>query len=135
MNSDQNGTDQTGETQPAEAQRVEPQAQPAESQQPEKPQLPDPRRRLRELLAIPERDRSDAQWDEAIELEIQLAPGNRAQQDQRGAVNHRQQEPGRRQDMGRRGDQVRRKEPGSGNQPGKPFVRKPKRNQDARPKK
>ena len=35
------------------------------------------RRRLRELLSIPERDRSDAQWDEIIELEIQLAPGNR----------------------------------------------------------
>ena len=34
--------------------------------------------RLRELLAIPERDRSDAVWDEIIELEISLAPGNRA---------------------------------------------------------
>lgn len=38
---------------------------------------PDIRRRLRELLSIPERDRSDAVWDEIIELEIQLAPGNR----------------------------------------------------------
>lgn len=37
----------------------------------------DPRRRLRELLSIPERDRSDPQWDEIIELEITLAPGNR----------------------------------------------------------
>ena len=37
----------------------------------------DTRRRLRELLSIPERDRSDEQWDEIIELEIQLAPGNR----------------------------------------------------------
>lgn len=37
----------------------------------------DPRRRLRELLAIPERDRSDEQWDEIIEIEITLAPGNR----------------------------------------------------------
>ena len=35
------------------------------------------RRRLRELVSVPERDRSDAQWDEIIELEIQLAPGNR----------------------------------------------------------
>ena len=35
------------------------------------------RRRLRELLSVPERDRSDGQWDEIIELEIQLAPGNR----------------------------------------------------------
>ena len=38
----------------------------------------DPRRRLRELLSVPERDRTDAQWDEIVELEIQLAPGNRA---------------------------------------------------------
>jgi len=37
----------------------------------------DSRRRLRELLSIAERDRSDEQWDEIIELEIQLAPGNR----------------------------------------------------------
>ena len=34
-------------------------------------------RRLRELLSVPERDRSDELWDEIIELEIQLAPGNR----------------------------------------------------------
>jgi hypothetical protein len=44
---------------------------------PPPPQPADPRRRLRELLTIPERDRTDAQWDEIIELEIQLAPGNR----------------------------------------------------------
>ncbi len=37
----------------------------------------DSRRRLREFLSVPERDRSDEQWDEIIELEIQLAPGNR----------------------------------------------------------
>jgi hypothetical protein len=37
----------------------------------------DNRRRLRELLSVPERDRTDDQWDEIIELEIQLAPGNR----------------------------------------------------------
>lgn len=41
------------------------------------PQPVDSRRRLRELLSIPERDRTDEQWDEIIELEIQLAPGNR----------------------------------------------------------
>ena len=41
------------------------------------PQGLDSRRRLRELLSVPERDRSDEQWDEIIELEIQLAPGNR----------------------------------------------------------
>lgn len=48
----------------------------------------DPRRRLRELLSVPERDRSDEQWDEIIELEIQLAPGNRASgNDQLGGGN------------------------------------------------
>ena len=37
----------------------------------------DPRRRIRELLAIPDRDRTDAEWDELNELEIRTAPGNR----------------------------------------------------------
>jgi len=38
-----------------------------------------PRRRLQELLAIPERQRTDAQWDELSELEITLASVNRAE--------------------------------------------------------
>jgi hypothetical protein len=33
--------------------------------------------RLRELLQIPDRERSDAQWDELNELEIVLASTNR----------------------------------------------------------
>ncbi len=41
------------------------------------PQTDNRRRLLRDLLSIPERDRTDEQWDEIIELEIQLAPGNR----------------------------------------------------------
>ncbi len=53
--------------------------------------------RLRELLAIPERDRSDAVWDEIIELEITLAPGNRA--------------------VGPQGDGGRRPDPGRGLHP------------------
>jgi len=36
-----------------------------------------PRRRLQELLAIPDSQRTDEQWDELNELEIKLAPGNR----------------------------------------------------------
>ena len=43
------------------------------SEAPEK----DPREqaaRLRELLAIPERQRTDAQWDEIIDIEINLGP-------------------------------------------------------------
>ena len=48
------------------------------------PQATDSRRRLRELLSIPERDRTDDQWDEIIELEIQLAPGNRVSASEQG---------------------------------------------------
>ena len=33
-----------------------------------------PQQRLRELLAIPERQRTDAQWDEIIEIEISQGP-------------------------------------------------------------
>lgn len=41
------------------------------------PQPVSPRRRLQELQAIPDSERTDAQWDELNDLEIQLAPGNR----------------------------------------------------------
>ena len=41
------------------------------------PQSPSPRARLQALLAIPERERTDEQWDELNELEIMLASGNR----------------------------------------------------------
>ena len=37
-----------------------------------------PRRRLQALLAIPDSQRSEAEWDELVELETSLAPGNRA---------------------------------------------------------
>lgn len=56
--------------QPQGQPQFQPQTQPV-------PQPFDPRRRLRELLSIPDRDRSDAEWDELNELEIQMAPGNR----------------------------------------------------------
>lgn len=36
-----------------------------------------PRKRLQTLLAIPDSQRTEAQWDEINELEISLAPGNR----------------------------------------------------------
>jgi len=41
------------------------------------PQPVSPSARLRTLLAIPERQRTDAEWDEINELEIMLASGNR----------------------------------------------------------
>lgn len=37
-------------------------------------QAPNPTARLRELLSVPERFRTDAQWDEIIEIEIALGP-------------------------------------------------------------
>ena len=88
-------------------------------------QAPDPRRRLRELLAIPERDRTDAVWDEIIALEIQLAPGNRATSPQ--AEVGRRPESGRRQEPGRRPEQARRQDPASGAKPAKRFFKKHKR--------
>tara|TARA_Y100001934_G_C11896835_1_gene560313 strand:- start:249 stop:554 length:306 start_codon:yes stop_codon:yes gene_type:complete len=36
-----------------------------------------PQVRLKELLAVPDRDRTEEEWDELIELEISLAPENR----------------------------------------------------------
>jgi len=98
----------------------------------------DPRRRLRELLAIPDRDRPDALWDELIELEIQLAPGNRVQP-QQGEGGMRRQEPGRRPDQGQRQDSGRRPEQAQQRQePGgakpKRFFKKPKRGPGAPPK-
>lgn len=41
------------------------------------PQPISPRDRLKALQAIPERQRTDAEWDELNELEIKLASGNR----------------------------------------------------------
>ncbi len=41
------------------------------------PDHPSPRQRLKALLSIPDSQRSEAQWDEIVELEITLAPGNR----------------------------------------------------------
>jgi hypothetical protein len=38
---------------------------------------PSPRSRLQALLAIPDNQRTEEQWDELHELEITLAPGNR----------------------------------------------------------
>ena len=56
-----------------------------ESTPPDNPILPeeaparpdDPRSRMAELRRIPERNRTDAQWDELNDLEIRFAPGNR----------------------------------------------------------
>ena len=62
----------------------------------DKPQPISPRQRLQALLAVPERQRTEAEWDELIELEIMLAPGNRA-----GAPDQGRHDQGR-HDQGRR---------------------------------
>jgi len=121
MNEEHPTPEQPGEVPPADAQA-----------QPREPQPPDPRRRLRELLAIPDRDRTDAIWDEIVVLEIQLAPGNRAVSPQgdpgRRPDQGRRQEPGRRQDQqGRRPDQMRRPDSPAGPKQGKRPFHKPRR--------
>ena len=45
-----------------------------EQRGPNPPNAPNPNARLRELLSIPERLRTDAQWDEIIEIEISQGP-------------------------------------------------------------
>ena len=82
---------------------------PQPQQQPQQQQSSG-KQRLRELIAIPERQRTDAEWDELNELEISLAQGNRE-----GAP-----EPGNRQ-------QKQQGQPGQGkqNNPGAGGQRKP----------
>ena len=67
----------------------------------------DPRRRIRELLAIPERDRTDEQWDELNELEISMASANRDNGQGQGMGQ---------QQRGQQG-QGQRNAPAGGNQP------------------
>lgn len=69
-----------------------------------------PRRRLQELLAIPERQRTDAQWDEINELEIKLASANREDAPDQGA----------RREAPATNNQSRRNRPGGGPQGKKP---------------
>jgi hypothetical protein len=51
----------------------------------EKPPSDPSRQRLQELLEIPERQRTEAEWDEINELEITLTPANRAVAPERSA--------------------------------------------------
>lgn len=53
------------------------------------PQPISPRRRMQELQAIPDSQRTEEEWDELNELEIQLAPVNRE-----GGPEPRGQRPG-----------------------------------------
>ena len=92
-------------------------------------QPPSPRTRLQQLLAVPERDRTDEQWDEINELEIMLASGNRrveAAHAGRGtplaAQQPRQNKPNQGQGHGGQGHGGQ----GQG-KPGRKFHKRPKR--------
>ena len=119
MNDEQPSMEQPVEAPPVEAQRNERPAPPAN----------DPRRRLRELLAIPERDRTDPVWDEIISLEIETAPGNRAVSPQQEGGRQQESGGGGRQQQGRRPEQqqARRQDPGARPKPGQRFFKKRKR--------
>lgn len=90
-----------------------------------------PRARLQELLAIPDRNRSDAEWDELNELEIALASGNRpgAPEPQSRSIHQRQNAGGaggRPQQPGGGGrPQGQNKGPGGGGGGGKKFHKRP----------
>lgn len=89
-----------------------------------------PRARLQELLAIPDRNRSDAEWDELNELEIALASGNRpgAPEPQSRSIHQRQNAggAGRPQQPGGGGrPQGQNKGPGGGGGGGKKFHKRP----------
>ncbi len=74
------------------------------------PEPVSPRRRLQELLAIPERQRTDEQWDEINELEIKLASANREDAPDQGA----------RREAPATNTQSRRNRPGGGQQGKRP---------------
>lgn len=106
------------------------------------PQPIDPRRRIRELLAIPERDRTDEQWDELNELEIRTAPGNREsdrsqdrQHEKRQGPPNQGRRPDRNQGAKNNGPRPQEARPVEGRPPqeGRTENRPPKR-QHRRPK-
>ncbi len=83
---------------------------------------------MQELLAIPDRNRTDAEWDELNELEIALASGNRPgapdpQQQRRsmGVMSSGSGQP----KMGGGRPQGQGKNPGGGGGGGKKFHKRP----------
>lgn len=89
-----------------------------------------PRRRLQELLAIPERQRSDEQWDEINELEIVLASVNRAESRE---PNTRRPAPPTRDPGARRPSPAPSEQRNAATQGKKPFKKVHKRPPKANP--
>lgn len=82
------------------------------------PQQPvSPRQRLQELLAIPEGQRTEAQWDEINELEIKLASSNRQETPEQGARRNAQNAGGNPNNP--RGNPHGKKRGGFGNRSGR----------------
>lgn len=90
-----------------------------------KPQSNSPRARLQALRAIPERDRSEAEWDELNELEITLAAENR----QPGPGHHpnQNQSQGMRHKGGPQGGHPKPKGMSPGQQPERKFHKRSRR--------
>jgi hypothetical protein len=64
------------------------------------PKSTDLRHRLKELLAIPERLRTEAQWDELNELEISLTSVNREESPEQGMRGNAADAPAQRKPGG-----------------------------------
>jgi hypothetical protein len=99
---------------------------------PDAPQSNESARRLRQLLAVPERDRSDEVWDEIISLEIELAPGNRISASQpdmgRGQEGGGRRQPQRnRQGQGQGQPRPQAAAPSPGNKPARRFFKRSRR--------
>ncbi|THF60290.1 hypothetical protein [Pseudothauera rhizosphaerae] len=76
-----------------------------------------PRARLQELLAIPDGQRSDAEWDELNELEIMFAPGNRIGTPDRSGVGAVERGGGQQQRRKGGGPRPQPQVAGNGNAP------------------
>lgn len=75
---------------------------------------PELKQRLRQLLSIPERERTDAQWDEIVDIEILLGPTKASL--------------GRSPDQAPTGPKAEKRNTSKGNQPAKaPFARRKNR--------
>jgi hypothetical protein len=79
--------------------------------QPSNEESQDPHRRLRELLAVPDRDRSDVIWGEINLLEIKVAFRKREMSSQAIPLNNQSQLP-------------HRHSPANGRKPEKRYIKK-----------
>jgi hypothetical protein len=93
------------------------------------PQNNPARARLRELLDIPDRDRTEEEWDELNELEISLAQGNRqgAPQQHGQRDNRPQMQPGQKPKGQGQGQGLGQGQGPSLSKPNKRFNRKHKK--------